>query len=275
MSLFTINEKKCKRDGICVAECPLKIIEMKDGKFTPTPTADAEERCVKCGHCVAVCPHGAFTHNTMKAETFSPMKKDFALTSEQAEHFLRSRRSIRAYQDKNVEQEKIAKLINIASYAPTGNNSQLVEWIAVNSRAEVVKLTGLVIDLIRLMVAAKNPFAIQYRLADRVAAWENGIDFISRGAPGLVFTHAPKEYGLAQVDCASALTYFDLAAPTLGLGACWAGFFMIAASQYPPLQQALGLPEGNAPFGAMMVGYPKYKYHRLPPRNEARIAWKQ
>jgi nitroreductase len=145
----------------------------------------------------------------------------------------------------------------------------------VNSRAEVKKLTGLVIDLIRQMVAAKNPFAVQYRLANRVTEWESGIDTISRGAPVLVFTHAPKEYGLAQVDCASALSYFDLAAPTLGLGTCWAGFFMIAVSQYQPLQQALGIPAGHAVFGAMMVGYPKYKYHLLPPRNEAQITWKQ
>lgn len=274
MSLFTINEKKCKRDGICVAECPLKIIEMKDSKSAPTPTADAEERCVKCGHCAAVCPHGAFTHNGMPAETFSPVKKEFSLTSEQAEHFLRSRRSLRSYQDRNVEREKIAKLISIARYAPTGVNSQLVEWIAVNSRAEVAKLTGMVIEFMRRMITHQHPFATKYRLDNHLTAWENGIDTISRGAPGLVFTHAPKEYGLAQVDCASALSYFDLAAPSLGLGTCWAGFFMIAVSQYPPLQQALGIPEGHAAYGAMMVGYPKYKYHQLPPRNEPKIAWK-
>ncbi|MBI5847008.1 MAG: 4Fe-4S binding protein [Nitrospirae bacterium] len=39
MSLFTIDEKKCKRDGICVAECPIQIIEMKDDKSIPAPTA--------------------------------------------------------------------------------------------------------------------------------------------------------------------------------------------------------------------------------------------
>ena len=72
MSLFRIDDKKCKRDGICVAECPLKIIEMKDDASLPTPTADADERCVRCGHCVAVCPHGAFTHNTLKTGDFSP-----------------------------------------------------------------------------------------------------------------------------------------------------------------------------------------------------------
>jgi len=43
MSLFIIDEKKCKRDGICVAECPLKIIAMRDANSTPAPTPDAAE----------------------------------------------------------------------------------------------------------------------------------------------------------------------------------------------------------------------------------------
>jgi len=275
MSLFTIDQKKCKRDGICVAECPLKIIEMKDDSPVPTPTADAEERCVKCGHCVAVCPHGAFSHAMLKTGDFPPVKKDLALTTEQAEHFLRARRSIRTYQDKAIEHGKLEKLISIARYAPTGTNSQQVKWLVVNSREGVKNMAGMVVDMCRYLVKEKNPFAEKYRLDKTVTAWESGIDGITRGAPALVIAYAPKDYGLAQVDCTSAVAYLDLVAPTLGLGSCWAGFVMIAAAQWPPFQQALALPEGHASYGIMMVGYPKYKYHRLPPRNEAAITWKE
>ncbi len=275
MSLFTIDEKKCRRDGICVAECPMKIIEMKDSKAMPSSTEDAAERCIKCGHCVAVCPHGAFTHAMMKTGDFPPIRKDFELNPEQAEHFLRSRRSIRSYQDKSVEREKLARLIEIARYAPTGANTQLVSWLAINSRDEVKRLGGMVVDLMREMVKTKHPFAVNYRLDRTVAAWENGIDTISRGAPALVVAHAPKEYGLAQVDCTSALAYFDLVAPTLGLGACWAGFFMVAISQWKPLQEALALPEGHEVYGILMAGYPKYRYQRLVPRNAPKIAWRE
>lgn len=275
MNLFTIDGKKCKRDGICVAECPMKIIELQDAKSLPTPAMDAAERCVRCGHCVAVCPHGAFTHAMMKIEDFPPVRKDLALTSEQAEHFLRSRRSIRSYQERPVERETLQHLIEIARYAPTGSNSQLVSWLAIHSRKEVKKLGGMVIDLFREMVKAKHPFAVNYRLDQTITAWENGVDIVSRSAPALVVAHAPKEYGLAHVDCASALAYLDLAAPTLGLGACWAGFFMLANLQWKPLQEALELPEGNAACGIMMVGYPKYKYQRLVPRNQPKITWKQ
>ena len=66
MSLFQIDEKKCKRDGVCVAECPLKIIAMRDASSVPEPMPDAKERCIRCGHCVAVCPHGAFTHTMLE-----------------------------------------------------------------------------------------------------------------------------------------------------------------------------------------------------------------
>jgi nitroreductase len=104
--------------------------------------------------------------------------------------------------------------------------------------------------------------------------WETGYDIICRGAPGLVVTYAPKEYGAAHLDSIIALTFLDLAAPSFALGTCWAGFLMMAASHWPPLQQALSLPEGHACFGAMMIGHPKYKYHRLPLREKPDIAWR-
>ena len=68
MSLFVVNEDKCKKDGLCVAACPMLIVEFKDQNSCPTPTKDAEELCIKCGHCVAVCPHGALSHAAMKPE---------------------------------------------------------------------------------------------------------------------------------------------------------------------------------------------------------------
>ena len=135
-------------------------------------------------------------------------------------------------------------------------------------------MAGLVVDLIRYMIEEKHPMGERYSLPRFVEAWETGTDLISRGAPGLVIAHAPKDYTLAQTDSAIALTFLDLAAPSFGLGSCWAGFFMMAASHWPPLQQALELPEGHACFGAMMLGYPKYEYHRLPLRKEADITWR-
>jgi nitroreductase/NAD-dependent dihydropyrimidine dehydrogenase PreA subunit len=274
MNLFTIDEKKCTRDGICVKECPSHIIELKDGSPIPTPVKFAEKGCIRCGHCVVVCPHGALSHSLIKIEKCPPLQNDIAFTPEQAEYFLRSRRSIRQYQDRAIEPEKLKKLIEIARYAPTGGNSQQVKWLVINSRERVQKISGLVVDFMRSMVQNKQAIAESYRLDRLVTAWDAGIDIISRGAPSLVFAFAPKNYGVAAVDCTIALSYLDLAAPSLGLGCCWAGFIMMAIAYWPPLQQELALSEGYSSFGAMMVGYPKYRYYRLPERKEPEIVWR-
>jgi hypothetical protein len=60
----------------------------------------------------------------------------------------------------------------------------------------------------------------------------------------------------------------------MGLGACWAGYFNLAANVWPALKDALALPEGHAPFGTMLVGRPTYRYQRLPLRNEPQIIWR-
>jgi hypothetical protein len=50
---------------------------------------------------------------------------------------------------------------------------------------------------------------------------------------------------------------------------------MMAVSQSPELLKSLGLPEGHVCYGALMVGYPKNIYHRIPTRKEAQVIWKE
>jgi hypothetical protein len=40
------------------------------------------------------------------------------------------------------------------------------------------------------------------------------------------------------------------------------------------LQKALALPEGQAVYGALMVGYTKTKYHRIPLRKSLDVIWR-
>ncbi len=104
--------------------------------------------------------------------------------------------------------------------------------------------------------------------------WEQGNDVILRGAPALIVAHAEKDNRMAPASCTIALTYLELAATGMGLGCCWAGYFNSAASTYGPMKEALALSDGHQPFGAMMVGYPKFQYKRLPQRRAAKITWR-
>ena len=273
MPLFTVDEDKCKRDKICVDECPAKIIQIDEMGGVPVPVTGADEFCIDCGHCVAVCPHEALSHRSMTPEQCPSVNKDLLLNSEQAEHFLRSRRSIRTFKHDRVDRDILAKLIDIARYAPTGHNSQSVQWLVIYDKKKIQKLNSHVINWMRFMLEEHKDTALSMNFDRVVAAWEMGLDRICRDAPHVILAHAEKGDRTAPTSCTIALTYLELAIPAFGLGGCWAGFFGIAASTWKPMQNDLGLPEGNLSYGAMLVGYPKYKYHRLPLRNEPNIIW--
>jgi nitroreductase len=202
------------------------------------------------------------------------MRKEWLLSPEQAEHFLRSRRSMRAYKNKSVDKKLIERLIEIARFAPSGHNSQPVEWLVIYDSTEVQNLAGIVIDWMRHMLKEQPQFANLLHMDRVVDKWEKGRDPVCRRAPHVIVAHASKENRMAPVAAATALAYLEVAAPSLGLGTCWAGYFNAAATSWPPMQKALALPENHISFGATMVGYPKYTYHRLPPRKVPRIIWR-
>ena len=76
MNLITIDQDKCKRDGMCVKECPAQIIVLKEKGDFPSLITDGEEFCINCGHCMAVCPHGALTLKTMSPAACQLIQKD-------------------------------------------------------------------------------------------------------------------------------------------------------------------------------------------------------
>ncbi len=273
MNLFEVDTQTCNKDGICVAECPAGIIEMQKGEY-PAPTADAEELCIRCGHCVAVCPTGSLSHRDMPVEKCPPVQRQLRLSIEQCEHFLRARRSIRVYKKQSVPRDELLKLIDLARYAPTGHNSQSVEWLVLGNRDELKRLAGITIDWVRWMLVNMPEVAAPLHLDTWVSRWEQGNDCILRDAPVVIITHAAKNDLMAPASSTIALSYFELAATAMGLGCCWAGGFHFAATTFPPMLEALPLPENHVCLGAMMVGYPKFSYHRLPLRKQPEITWR-
>jgi nitroreductase/NAD-dependent dihydropyrimidine dehydrogenase PreA subunit len=274
MSLFTVDQKECRQDGLCVAECPASLIEIIEKGGFPTPIAGAEERCINCGHCVSICPHEALSLKKMSPKDCLPVRKELLLSPEHCEHFLRSRRSIRNYKEKRVSRDLLQKLIETARYAPTGHNSQPVHWLVIEDPTEVRRLGGLVADWMRSLLAERAEYALSMHMDRVVDSWDKGNDRILRSAPHLAVAHGLSTMPMFQSSCFIALTYLELAAPSLGLGTCWAGYFTAAVNSYPPLQKALALPQGHQIIGAAMIGYPKYSYQRMPPRNKPEITWR-
>jgi len=273
MARLRIDLEKCNRDGICVAECPaLVLAEGEDGY--PLPTQDFEEMCLKCGHCVVVCPTDAFALSWLSPGDCPPIQKEMRLSPEQAEQFLRSRRSIRVFKDELVDRALLERLIQIGSCAPSAKNMQPWKWIVIYDPAEVKKLDRLIVDWMRAFIQADPAGAETLKLPRIVHLWEKGRYKTLRNAPHLFIVHVDKNWGFGVEDTALALSYVELFSTSLGLGATWSGYFYTAYNLYPPLAEAVPVPAGRKVVGAMMVGHPAFQYHRMPRRKPTKIEWR-
>jgi nitroreductase len=196
-----------------------------------------------------------------------------ALAWEPVAQLLRSRRSIRVYREREVERPTLQKLIETARYAPTASNSQRVHWTVLSGREKLAQLSERTIAWVRGVVEAQPDSGPAGYFRPFVADWDGGYDGILRNAPALVVASAPPEASNGLVDCTIALATLELAALPLGLGTCWAGLLQAALVNAPGAREAAGLPAGHTAHYPMMIGYPKFPYHRLPERRPPSITW--
>lgn len=272
MGLLSISHDKCQQDGLCAAECPVGIIRFKGPGHYPALVEGGEAFCLRCGHCVAVCPHGAMDHAEVPLAQCTEIDPALVLSPAQAVQFLRSRRSVRRFKDKPVDQQVLKQLIETARYAPTASNAQVLTWRVINDSQRVQEISGEVIDWMRGLIEDPNATVMPY-MPLLVQGWDNGADTILRSAPCLVVAMAPSDSRHAMVDLTLSLSYFDLVAPLYGLGTCWAGLLQSALRSKPELRQQVGIPADYPYHYPMMIGYAKPRYYRLPQRKAPQITW--
>jgi nitroreductase/NAD-dependent dihydropyrimidine dehydrogenase PreA subunit len=259
MSRIAVDKDLCKKDGACLEVCAARSLAFDRDGF---PEEIPGGRCFLCGHCVAVCPQGALTHAQLPADSFLPAAKELPAPA-LMDSFLMSRRSVREFKERPVARPVLEALLDVARRAPTATNSQTLHWIVVEGKERLHALSQAVVDGARS--AGVNPALLEQ--------WDDGYDFVLRGASTLVAACAPEGYGWKKEDCAIALTFLELAAEARGLGVCWAGYLTRIASLHEPLRQRLSVPASYAVCGALMLGEGKYRYRRIPPRKPLSIQW--
>jgi len=142
---------------------------------------------------------------------------------------IRSRYSVRKYQDKPVEQEKLDRILEAARLAPSGSNRQPWKFVVVRD-AETRKW----------LVPACNDQAFVGQAPVVIAAVGLMPDrTMSCGVPG------------DPVDVAIALEHIALAATAEGLGTCWIGAF-----NQDKVRTVLGVPADVKVIEVMTLGYP-------------------
>ncbi len=137
--------------------------------------------------------------------------------------------SIRKYQDRPVEKEKILALLRAAMAAPSAANQQPWEFYVVTDRGLIEALSKVTPHT---AVAAKAPTVIVSAYREKVLA-----------------------PSYAQIDLSIAMENLWLSCAEQGLGGVWMGI----APQEKPMQaveQILQFPEGLRAFAIFPVGYP-------------------
>ena len=146
---------------------------------------------------------------------------------------LRKRRSIRSYEDKEIESEKIELLKEAALRSPTSRGINPWRFIFVTDRS---------------------------RLEELSRAKESGSSFLKGARLGVVVCAAGDESDVWIEDCSIASIVLQLCGQTLGLGSCWIQIRKrmhsnsLTSEDY--VKRVLGLPENLKVESMIAFGYP-------------------
>lgn len=145
---------------------------------------------------------------------------------------IKKRRSIRAYQTKDLPEKVVEKLIEVASYAPSAGNIQPWNFVIIRKAKVIMKLAQ----------AAQQGFIEEAPLVIVICANEKRAE-MGYGLRGK---------GLYCIqDTAAATQNILLTAYSLGLGTCWVGAF-----DEDQARKAVNAPKEMRPVAIIPVGYP-------------------
>lgn len=273
MPNIIIDPELCNKCNTCASICLMGIIKPATDISNPRIQEANEDKCMRCGHCEAFCPQQALILDFLKEEKIEYEDSDSQIAPHNLALYMQKRRSIRHFSSKQVSKDKIQQIMEVARYAPTGGNSQTVQWLIIHDALEVKRIASLTVDWMRTIQNTSHP--LSNYVPGIIKAWDMGMDPICRNAPHLIFAHLPhSDFTDDRTDAVIALSYVDIAAPAFGVGTCWAGFIRMAVDSYQPLIDALALPDNRKVGYAMFFGYPANCITAIPRRNKLNIVWR-
>ncbi|MCD7947657.1 MAG: nitroreductase family protein [Oscillospiraceae bacterium] len=253
--MVQIQEAACTGCGTCVRDCPGMCLSLAEGK------ARYQGPCITCGHCVAICPTGAVAIPEYEMDDIQPVNPPL-IPFPTLLNFMKSRRSIRHYQDQKIEQEKLNNLIQAGRYAPTAMNLQACRFIVVQEKLPELKRIAwnFIEEFTASGQAGSEAFAGLLNLRQ-----EQEIDYLFRNAPAVLYIAAERVW-----DAGLAAQNIELAAVSQGLGVLHNGYLCRASANSAEAKELLQ-PNGKPLAICMLLGYPDVRYIRTAPRKKADV----
>lgn len=258
MCKIVFDKEKCIKCGNCAKDCITYSIDFDEENF-PKIADGGENRCISCQHCFAICPTGAITFDGKKPEDASSI--NYA-NPDDILSLIKSRRSIRQFEDENISIEQLQKLKDMLKFIPTGCNYNSLHFSFIEEKTMMEKIRNYTYEKILSLIS--NKFTEKYagKFIKYKQAIENGEDVIFRNAPHMIIVSSSVKAPCANVDPIIALSYFELYAQSLGIGTCWCGFAQACFKLMPKLSSVAKIPDEYKPSYVMLFGKSKVKYHR-------------
>lgn len=282
MPEIIIAPGKCIRCGTCVQICPLAVFELKV-KAASTEVLRSD-LCISCGQCVSLCIHSGIIHSDFPIQKIIPIVQETLPSAEQALELFRSRRSVRAYRSKPVEKEIIEKIIDGGYFAPSAENYQSTEFTVVQSKELLKNISDITADfvagLIRNLKTKENskPLTDKEKHSLKSMEWlvqkqSEGRDMFLFNAPVLLVFHSVTDVSLPEISVNLMAQNAAIVSHSLGMGGFYTGYVMACMQNDKRIPALLHIPEKNKVYGAITIGYPKFKYKNWIIRRTPHIEW--
>jgi nitroreductase len=238
-----------------------------------------------------VCPRGSITVSGrgISPDDLIPLPaKEKKTEADSLAALMLARRSVRHFEDREVEPELLERILTMASSAPMGIPPWDVGCVTFCGREKVRELAAEIIqgyeqflklfrpwflEGMRFFVKRETYEQLKYfirPLAEMyVRLHHENRDVLFYDAPALmIFHHSPYT---DSVDTTIAATYAMLAAESLGLGSTIIGGAPPILQRNRELCQKLGLPPKNKPLIALILGYPACDFKKAVCRRFADV----
>ena len=156
--------------------------------------------------------------------------------------------SIRKYQDRLVEREKIEAVLRAAMQAPSATNQQPWEFYVITDRGKLKALSEV------------SPYA-----------------YMTKDAPAAIVSAYRKECRVpayAQIDMAIAMENLWLETDAIGLGGVWLGIAP-QEERMKAVEEIVGIPDHLRAFAIFPLGYPAEERKQQDRYEPERIHWEE
>jgi len=141
----------------------------------------------------------------------------------------KSRYSVRSFSGKQIESEKLKKILEAAKISPTAANRQPQKIYVLQSEQALRQINS----VCQCIFGAPTVIIIT---ADETQTWKNPFSV---------------NYNTGDIDCSIVCTHLMLQAWELGIGSCWVGYFDLAKAE-----KAMNIPANEKIVAILPLGYP-------------------